>query len=319
MLERVDPELRKALEVALKEFDQPLNADTVAPRRASMKEMTNLLKANYTPPEGIELEVISIPARNAPDIELRIARPQNASGPLPAILWMHGGGYVMGDAEIDDPTIMRFAKNANCIAVSVQYRLAPEHPYPAPLDDCYTALKWMADQAVEQGIDKNRIAIGGSSAGGGLAAGLALLARDRAEVALCGQVLIYPMIDDRNTAPANPDNTDTLVWNRASNIYGWGAYLGKTPASADVDVYAAPSRAEDLSGLPPACIPTGALDLFVHENIAYAQNLIKAGVATDFHVFAGAPHGFNTLAPNATVSRACNQVVQDFVKQVLNP
>jgi len=187
--------------------------------------------------------------------------------------------------------------------VSVEYRLAPEHPFPAPVEDCYAVLKWLATHATELGVEQNRIAIGGASAGGGLAAGLALLARDRAEVNVAFQLLIYPMIDDRNVAQANETVPDTLLWSRENNLIGWQSYLGGEPGGEDVPAYAAAFRATDLTGLPPTYIPVGELDLFLHENIAYAQRLLQAGVPTELHVYPGAYHGFDIFAPNSDVGQ----------------
>jgi acetyl esterase/lipase len=223
--------------------------------------------------------------------------------PLPALLWIHGGGYVLGNVEQDDLFAQRIALAVECVVVSVDYRLAPEHPFPAPLEDCYAALSWLAGHADELGVDPARIAIGGASAGGGLAAGLALLARDRAAVKVALQLLIYPMIDDRNVAPASAALPDTLLWTRENNLIGWRSYLGREPGGEGVSAYAAAFRATALEGLPPAYIAVGELDLFLHENIEYAQRLLRAGVATDLHVYPGAFHGFEGLAPGTDVAR----------------
>jgi len=185
----------------------------------------------------------------------------------------------------------------------VDYRLAPEHHYPAPVEDCYVALKWLLDHAEEIGVDRFRIAIGGASAGGGFVAGLALLARDRANIDIIFQMLIYPMIDDRNIAPASDLLPDTLIWNRAMNRFGWSCYLGMEPGGKDVPYTAAAFRATDVSNLPSTLIAVGDLDLFAEENIEYARRLIKAGTPTELHVYPEAYHGFNGFAPGATVSR----------------
>jgi acetyl esterase/lipase len=209
----------------------------------------------------------------------------------------------MGDIEQDDRLMMQLVKRIGCVAVSVDYRLAPEHPFPAPVEDCYAGLKWLFRHAGEFGVEPARIAIGGASGGGGLCAGLALMARDRGEVQVAFQLLIYPMIDDRNVTPASYAITDPRMWNRESNRLGWKAYLGRDGGGADVSAYAAASRASDLTNLPPAYIPVGALDLFVDENIEYAQRLIQAGVPTELHVYPGAFHGFDLFAPSAMVSK----------------
>jgi acetyl esterase/lipase len=175
----------------------------------------------------------------------------------------------------------------------------------------------MSNHADELGVDRSRIAIGGASAGGGLTAGLALLARDRAETDVAFQMLVYPMIDDCNIAPASEKLPDTLIWSRAKNLFGWTSYLGREPGGDDVPYTAAASRATDVSGLPPAIIVVGDLDLFVDENIEYSRRLIQAGVPTELHVYPGAYHGFNGFVPGATISRQCNAACNQALKKAL--
>ena len=189
------------------------------------------------------------------------------------------------------------------VVVSVDYRVAPEHPFPVPLDDCYAGLVWLAQSADALGVDPARIAIGGSSAGAGLAAGLTLLARDRGEVLVCYQHLIYPMLDDRNVTPSSHAITDPRVWNRTSNLAGWNAYLAGRAGSDDVSPYAAPARAANLAGLPPAYIAVGTLDLFMDEDIEYARQLAAAGVRVELHVYPGVFHASPTYIADAAVSR----------------
>jgi acetyl esterase/lipase len=182
-------------------------------------------------------------------------------------------------------------------------RRAPEHPFPAPMDDCYAGLAWTYRQAAELGVDPERIAIGGASSGGGSAAGLALLARDLGEVPVCFQLLIYPMLDDRNVTPASVTLTDPRVWNRASNLIGWRAYVGDAAGTDRVSPYAAPARATNLAGLPPAYLAVGDLDLFIDEDIEYAQRLQQAGVPTELHVYPGGSHAFESYAPATALAR----------------
>ena len=238
---------------------------------------------------------------------------------LPALLWIHGGGYVCGTIDIDNIPLKKITLATGCLSLAVAYRLAPEHPYPAPLEDCYAALSWLASRAKDLGVDPRRIAIGGASAGGGLAAGLALLARDRAEIDVISQFLVFPMLDDRNTLPASDTLPDTLIWTRENNRIGWCAYLGDEPGGDNVPAYASPARADDMTGLPPAFIAAGDIDLFAPEDIEYARRLVEAGVATELHVYPGACHGFNDIAPEAAISR---QFTDDFyraLKQSLHP
>ncbi|UXA07490.1 alpha/beta hydrolase [Mycobacterium sp. SMC-2] len=224
---------------------------------------------------------------------VRLFRPVGVAEPTPALLWIHGGGYVIGTAEQDDRLCAGFSRRLGLTVASVEYRLAPEHPYPAPLEDCYSALTWLAGLP---SVDRCRVAVGGASAGGGLAAALALLARDRAEVSPAFQLLTYPMLDDRSSATAR--NSNYRLWDNRSNQFGWSAYLG----DADPQV-AVPGRREDLSGLPPAWIGVGTHDLFHDEDLAYAERLTAAGVPCQVETIPGAFHGFDLIAPKAQVSQ----------------
>ncbi len=224
---------------------------------------------------------------------VRLFRPVGVTEPTPALLWIHGGGYVIGTARQDDRLCRRFSTRLGITVASVDYRLAPEHPYPAPLEDCYSALTWLAGLP---SVDPRAVAIGGASAGGGLAAALALLARDRGEVTPTFQLLAYPMLDDRSSATAH--NPNHRLWDTRSNHFGWTAYLGE----ADPNV-AVPGRRNDLSGLPPAWIGVGTHDLFHDEDLAYAERLRKAGVACDVEIIPGVFHGFDLWAPKAQVSQ----------------
>ena len=239
----------------------------------------------------------------APDVMVRLYRPASLPTNAPALYWIHGGGMVLGEVEMSDPYCADVADRLNVLVASVEYRLAPEHPFPAPLDDCYAGLAWFASAADELGVDRGRIAIGGGSAGAGLAAGLALMARDRGEVDVCFQLLVYPMLDDRNTTPSSHAITEPRVWNRTSNLAGWDMYLAGQAGTEGVSPYAAPARATDLAGLPPAHIAVGTLDLFVDEDIAYAQAMSAAGVPVELHVYPGAFHGSPGLVPGAALSK----------------
>ena len=231
-------------------------------------------------------------------VSINLLRPEGADGLRPAILHIHGGGYVLGTADMTNAANAATALKLDCVIVSVDYRLAPETPFPGPLDDCYAALRWLHGAAGELGVDAKRIAVAGESAGAGIAAGLALLARDRGDAPICFQCLVYPMLDDRTNADNTSAYAGEFVWNAHSNHFGWRAYLGQEPGAADTPHYAAPARAPDLSGLPPAFINCGALDLFADEDIAYAQRLAHAGVAAELHIYPGGFHGF-PLAPGA--------------------
>jgi acetyl esterase/lipase len=226
---------------------------------------------------------------------IRLHRPPGQEGSAAVLLWIHGGGYVLGHAQQDDKLCRRFSRRLGITVASVEYRLAPEHPFPAALEDCYAALTRLAALPA---VDSARIAIGGASAGGGLAAALALLARDRGEIKPALQLLTYPMLDDRATAESGARRNYRL-WTESSNRFGWASYLG----DADPAV-AVPARRPDLSGLPPTWIGVGTLDLFYRENLVYAERLKAAGVPCTIEVVPGAFHGFAHVAPRVAVSRA---------------
>jgi acetyl esterase/lipase len=230
-----------------------------------------------------------------PDVVVRVHRPKGVDGPLPCVYSIHGGGYVLGSYTMDDARFDRWCRMFPCVGVSVEYRLAPETPYPGPLDDCYAGLRWTVEHAEEIGIDPSHIGIVGTSAGGGLAAGLALLARDRGEIPLQFQLLECPMIDDRRVTHSSQLDA-LLVWSRESNEFGWRAYLGDLSGRVDVPYHAAAARCPDLSGLPPSYVCVGGADGFRDEDIEYALRLNQASVPTELHVYPGAPHGVGIFA-----------------------
>ncbi len=255
------------------------------------------------PPTNVSRERVMVPGRDgAPEVGLDVYRPGDAAGPVGCIYHIHGGGYVMGAAAEMEFFLRPMAQELGCAIVSVDYRLAPETPHPGPVEDCYAGLAWTFAQAERLGVDPARIGVLGQSAGGGLAAGLALLARDRGEYRLAFQHLVYPMIDDRTCTGAAHPVAGEFIWNRGSNHFGWSSLLGQEPGGADVSPYAAAARAADLAGLPPTYIMTGALDLFVDEDLDYARRLIAAGVPTEVQVYPGAFHGFDA-SPDAAVAK----------------
>lgn len=312
----LDPEVAAGL-AALPNF-AALSPALLPRLRAERVDNAHLLSERLSGRVSREDRVVPGPP-DAPEVALRIYRTIDADGSsptnLPCVVWIHGGGYVLGTYEGEDGRFDSWCPRFGCVGVSVEYRLAPETPYPGPLEDCYAALRWVHSSAGELGIDPDRIGIGGSSAGGGLAAGLALLARDRGEVPLRFQLLIYPMIDDRFGNASH----DWLVpvWPPASNRFGWAAYLGALSGTDDVPAYAAPSRATDLSGLPPAFVTVGTLDGFVDEDIEYAQRLNRAGVPVELHVHPGAPHGFELFAPQAAVAKRARAEMTDWLHRVV--
>ncbi len=298
----VDPELLEALDAS------PVGELTVeglhnirAERAAEFARLQSTLPAF----PDIEVREEHIPGPpDAPAVRVLVYSPRETARPLPALVWIHGGGYVIGSADADELQVKTIVSQVGCLVVSVDYRLAPEAPFPASVEDCYAALAWLHQHADEHGLAMERVAIGGASAGGGLAAALALLARDRAEYPVSFQLLLVPMLDDRTVTAGDPHPyTGEFTWTHARNLFGWSALLGQAPGGANVSPYAAPARAESLEGLPATYIATGALDLFLEEDLEYARRLTRAGVPMELHVYPGAFHGFGRAAA-ARVSRA---------------
>jgi len=271
-------------------------------------------------PERVERTMMVAPGRDgAPDVPLICYRPAGRAGEaLPCIYHIHGGGYIAGATGGLEPLHRELVDTLGCALVTVDYRLAPETPFPGPLEDCYTGLAWLMAHAGEVGIHPSRIGVKGESAGGGLAAALALLVRDRGEYALAFQHLAYPMLDDRTCVGEPNPLTGDYIWTPASNAFGWRCYLGAEPGGTEISPYAAPARAADLAGLPPAFIATGSLDLFVEEDIAYATRLLRAGVATELHVYPGGVHAFD-IHPTARIARQMRRDSTDWLRRQLFP
>jgi acetyl esterase/lipase len=264
----------------------------VGPRTLPL--VRGLSRLGGRPRSGVEVVAV------AEGVSVRLVRPPTSDGPAPALLWIHGGGLVMGRAAMDEAFCRFAAARLGAVVASVEYRLAPEHPYPTPLHDCHAALEWLAGRP---DVDAGRVAVSGASAGGGLAAATALLARERGAVRPAFQLLVYPMLDDRTVLRPGADRR-LRMWDEASNRFGWRSYLGAAAGGADVPALAAPARAADLSGLPPAWIGVGDLDLFHDEDVDYARRLREAGVAVELVEVPGAYHGFDMVERNAGVSRA---------------
>jgi acetyl esterase/lipase len=243
----------------------------------------------------------SVVVRDVGAISVRWHEPALGDHPKPALLWIHGGGYVIGTAAQEDALCRHYAERLGIVVAAVDYRLAPEHPFPVPLHDCHDALVWLAGQPE---VDSARIAVGGASAGGGLAAALALLAHEKGEVDIAFQLLAYPMLDDRTATRVDLDEGSFRLWNNKSNVFGWQSYTGSPPGSDGVSGLAAPARYGDLTGLPPAWIGVGTCDLFYDEDVAYATRLREAGVQCELNVTDGAFHGFDVVQPKAGVSLA---------------
>jgi acetyl esterase/lipase len=226
---------------------------------------------------------------------------KDGAPPGPAIIYIHGGGMMFGGIDTYDALLRPLVSTSAVSVLAVDYRLAPEHAHPTPVEDCYAALGWLVEHASRFGVDAGRIGVMGDSAGGGLAAATALLVRDRAAAPLAAQILIYPMLDDRNVEP-DPELASFVAWSWDDNSTGWGALLGNSAGQREVSEYAAPTRAVDLSRLPPTYIEVGQLDIFCGESLSYERRLVSAHVTTEFHMRPGVPHGFDAFAPDAEVS-----------------
>ena len=313
MRDMVDPSLLPGLD-----FMPPLDitVESLPAVRQGMEQMSAM--APEPQDSGVEWRDERIIAPAGHELLVRIYRPVDTEGELPAILHVHGGGYVVGSVTTNHLSNIELALSTSALILSVDYRLAPETVAPGAVEDCYAALQWLHDSAEQLGIDRARIAVRGESAGGGLAAALALLARDRGGPAIAHQNLIYPMLDDRTCITRLPEHLGAFVWTPQANSFGWRSLLGQEPGSADISPYAAPARAEDLAGLPPAFICVGALDLFLVEDMDYARRLIEAGVAAELHVYPGAYHGFDVLQDAPPVQQMKRDAVA-ALRKALHP
>ncbi|MGJ7908367.1 alpha/beta hydrolase [Actinopolyspora sp. H202] len=309
-----DPELREVLAGFGESLPSTLTPEMIPALRAnSTISVEELLTGR-----SIEHTSRTVPGpEGAPDLTLSVfARPDHTPGG-PGFYHTHGGGMIVGDRFLGMGTVLDWVEELDAVAVSVEYRLAPEHPDPAPIEDCYAGLVWTAGHADELGFDPTRLVLAGASAGGGLAAGLALLCRDRGGPALAGQMLMYPMIDDRNETVSSQQIDGIGVWDRGSNETGWNALLGPRRGTDQVSSYAAPARAKDLSGLPPAFVDVGSAEVFRDEDVAYASRLWACGGVAELHVWPGGFHGFDGIAPEAELSTTMRETRTRWVRRLL--
>lgn len=308
----IHPELREGTQAALEFFQTipPLCDATIGDFRAAMGQ--------FAKPHSDDIPVAQkhVAASRVHKIPVCVINARRDGVKRPAILHIHGGGFVAGSALYEVRTQQDIAAALDCVVVSVDYRLAPEAGWRKSLEDNYAALKWLYKNAARLGVDRKRIAVMGESAGGGHAALLAFEARNRGEVRLVLQVLVYPMLDDRTGSTRKAAaHVGTMIWTRESNVYGWRSFLGTKPGGRDVPVHAVPARHVDLAGLAPAFIGVGDLDLFVDEDIDYARRLAGAGVPTELHVVPGAVHGFDEFAPDASIVRQFVRMKLDALRR----
>jgi acetyl esterase/lipase len=299
---------------ALAETEAPPVGDVEA-RRVNGHRMFDLVATRRAPTAGVDTQRHSMTAGDGATLDLTWYHPSGGDGPGSAALYLHGGGMIFGLEHIGalyDLAVREYVAASGVPVLVVDYRVAPEHPDPTPVDDCYAALVWLAEHASALGVDPARLAVMGDSAGGGLAAGVCLMARDRSGPAISQQLLIYPMLDDRPATP-DPQRVPFLTWSYDDNLTGWGALLGDKAGGEAVSPYAAPARADDLTGLPDTYIDVGDLDVFRDEDILYARRLADAGVPTELHVYPGCPHAFEALAREAAVSR---RAISDRVRRL---
>lgn len=315
-----DPELGAALTLIQQHMPPLTSLDEIPALRANSALMPVPTAEQLSRDGAFDVEEREVPGpAGAPDVTLLICRPTGATTPLAAIYTIHGGGMIGGNRLVGLDSLLDVAQELRLVLVSVEYRLAPEHPHPAPVEDCYAGLVWTAEHAAELGIDPARILVAGGSAGGGLAAAVALLSRDREGPALVGQILMCPMLDDRNDTPSSLQMAGLGIWDHAANEIGWTALLGDRRGGPDVSPYAAPARATDLSGLPPAFIDVGSAETFRDEDVAYATRIWQAGGQAELHVWPGGFHGFEGIVPHAAISQDAGVPRMRWLRRILAP
>jgi acetyl esterase/lipase len=314
-----DPELAEMAEL----FGAAIPAEVTVASIPSLRELMTAFAPRPTDEELTRDGAFVVDERlvpgGEPGVELSalVRRPATATASTPCLFHLHGGGMVLGDHHFGLQRTLALADPLDAAIVSVDYRLAPETPHPGPVEDCYAALVWTADHAGELGIDPGRIVVTGPSAGGGLAAAVALMARDRGGPPLAAQLLVYPMLDDRNDTPSAIQMTGVGLWDRTFNRMGWQALLGDAAGGPGVSPYAAPARATDLSGLPPAFIDVGSAETFRDEDVTYATRIWQAGGDAELHVWTGGFHGFDGAVPDAAVSREAFEARLRWLRRVL--
>ena len=312
-----DSELATFLELVGDRLPPSIRPGDIAAFRESARA-NRLSDADLCRDGRITVGELTVPGPpDGPELSLLVCRPASRDQVAPTIYHIHGGGMIMGDSRTGLAPLLDWVERLGVVVVSVDYRLAPEHPFPAGVEDCYAGLCWTVEHASDLGVDPSRVVLAGTSAGGGLAAAVALMARDRRGPAVIGQLLMCPMLDDRETTHSSTELLGEGVWDQVSNRTGWAALLGSAVAGPGVSPYAAPARCEDLSGLPPAFIDVGSAETFRDEDVDYAARLWRAGVQAELHVWPGGFHGFDVFAPEAVLSRSARAARLDWLARLL--
>ncbi|WP_328843515.1 alpha/beta hydrolase [Streptomyces sp. NBC_00258] len=299
----LDPEIAEALAPmagAMADATPPAVGD-IAARRAMWEPIIGAAGTAQPIPSDVKTSEHHATADDGTHVRMRWYVKDGAK-PGPAVVFLHGGGYIFGHIDLFDGPVSRYVAASGVTMLSVEYRRAPEHPFPTPLEDAYTALRWLHEHAAELGVDANRIGVMGDSAGGGMAAALTILARERGGPQIARQILLMPMLDDRTTTP-DPHIASYALWSYDDSLTAWPALLGEAAGGPDVPATAAPARLGDATGLPPAYIEVDQLDVFRDEDTAYATKLSRAGVPVEFHLHPGAPHEFDSIAFDSDVAR----------------
>ncbi len=315
LLDRIDLELADALAAVPKANGRIFDLSDLQGTRALIRQMAAQGAPASAANTAVLVEAHEASRSGEAPVPLRVFRPTNVRGALPAMLWFHGGGQVLGFAAQEDAYLKRIAGEVGCMVVSVDYRLAPEARAPAAAKDGLAAWRWLRGEARALGADPERLAIAGASGGGGVAAATALMIRDEGAPTPLFQSLNYPMIDDRNETPSAREISGVGVWDRENNLAAWQLILGDAAGGPDVSPYAAPARAAALDGLPPTCIIVGELDVFRDEDVNYATRLLQSGIATELHVFPGAYHAWDLFAPNAGLTAAFFQTWFGYLRR----
>jgi acetyl esterase/lipase len=312
-----DPELQPFLDAMLANIPATVSVEDVETMRtgsiATFPPIEQIIEGT-----GVRHREFSVPGPlGAPEIILSVFDTEGPrESPAPVFYNIHGGGMIVGDRFTGAEMFPRLVSLFDAVVVSVEYRLAPENPHPAPVEDCYAGLEWTARHAGQLRVDPDRVIVMGGSAGGGLAAAVVLLARDRQGPPVFAQMLLCPMLDDRNETVSSHQFTDGTAWNRNYNLMGWQALLGAAQGGPDVSQYGAPARATDLSGLPPTYIDVGSAEVFRDEDVAYAGRIWAAGGSAELHVWSGGFHGFE-MVRDAAISRASAAARESWITRIL--